>query len=175
MPARARTCQKASRSAHLDPCPDAMDGGSAEASRCPHVLETASRFGSVYSCSLAGRAILNPCGSGPAGQWWESTSLLSHPIYAAIGSYVSKQLDRIPTRSAPKPVFRRCLSQMPPTLSMTHAAVQTPRSLATRSPVGSWYHPDGRQTKSTKTKRALSYDVRLSFVCLSFVKRRRYE
>ena len=41
--------------------------------------------------------------------------------------------------------------------------------------VGSWYHPDGRQTKSTKTKRALSYDVRLSFVCLSFVKRRRYE
>jgi len=41
--------------------------------------------------------------------------------------------------------------------------------------VGSWYHPDGRQTKSTKTKRALSYDLRLSFVCLSFVKRRRYE
>ena len=25
--------------------------------------------------------------SGPAGQWWERTSLLSHPIYAAIGSY----------------------------------------------------------------------------------------
>jgi len=51
VPARAGTCQATSRSAHLDPCLDAMDSGSAEASRCPHVLETASRFGSVYSCS----------------------------------------------------------------------------------------------------------------------------